>query len=222
MATWGALNNTNTNTNADANGIALLAGGIFVSGGGTLDSIAFWMQSLSGGGNWRCGVYSGGSASNPNGATKLWDSGVLNNNFASAAWQTITVSGSPTLPSSGRVWVAVMSEVTQRFFVVTGADNGNLDADYRYYLDTIGGFAVNNAATALPSTISAAPSSGAGTPLKFYFNYTPPSAGGAIRPEGKSAANGGMQGLTGGMARKIHEFHERLSGRRIFDMGAYA
>lgn len=190
MSVWGALNNANTNTNADANGIAILAGGTFPVGGGTLNSVAFYMQSISGGGNWRVGVYSGGAASDANGATKLWDSGVLNNNFAAAGWQTVTVSGSPSLPSAGRVWVAVMSEVCQRFFVVAGADNGDLDADYRYYLDTIGGFAVNNAATALPGPITAAPSGGAGTPLKFYFDYTPAGTSGSSGGPSSATAQG--------------------------------
>lgn len=55
------------------------------------------------------------------------------------------------------------------------------------------------------------------------LSLKPVSAGGGgnvIQPAGRSATNGGMQGLTGGMARAIHQFHERLHGRRIFLMGA--
>lgn len=51
-------------------------------------------------------------------------------------------------------------------------------------------------------------------------DMTAASSGGLIVPGGRSAMRGGMQGLTGGMARAMHQFHERLLGRRIFLMGA--
>ena len=55
------------------------------------------------------------------------------------------------------------------------------------------------------------------------LSLKPVSAGGGgsqIPVGGRSAMNGGMQALTGGMARAVHNFNERLLGRRIFLMGA--
>jgi len=55
------------------------------------------------------------------------------------------------------------------------------------------------------------------------LSLKPVSAGGGgsqIPVGGRSAMNGGMQALSGGMARAVHNFNERLLGRRIFLMGA--
>lgn len=173
MSAFGCLNNGNTNATNLLNGLGVISGGSF-TGGGTLTGVRIYLSSFGSGGNWRCGVYVGGSSdSDPSGATLLWDSGLLSNNFgATPAFQLVTASGGPySLPSSDRIWVYAMSEITQNYSVVDAADDGDFFTDFRYYLDAVGGFNVNDASVALPSTISASPSGGGGTAFKAFIEF---------------------------------------------------
>lgn len=181
MPTYGALNNANIDTAINLNGIGIVGGGgIFPSGGGTITGINLFAAKISGGGTqFRMALYAGGTSStNPNGATRVWESGLLDSSSwsTSAAWRALT-GLSIAFAGSTRLWLAIKSDIAVAANLTLSADCGDLPVSYTYYTGTTGGMNVSDMATELPATISAAPTAtGGSSNLKFFLDYTTGSA----------------------------------------------
>lgn len=178
MATFGALNNANNDTNFDANGLVIVGGGAaFAAGGGTITDVNFYGARLAGGGTqYRFGLYQGGaSATDPNGASRIYESGIIDCSgySTSAAWRT--VSGLSVAATGGsRLWLVLKSDVAIRMFTALSADLGDLPLGFGYYTGTQSGMNVSTIGDALPASISASYTSGGGSSnVKFYVTYTP-------------------------------------------------
>jgi hypothetical protein len=135
--------------------------------GATLDSITIYSASGKAATPVRMAIYTGGaSASNPLGATLIYDTGSRTTGSATEGFKTLSATGSPALPSGARLWIAAKA-ASWSFFRTGDATNfsGRVTAT-----DETGS---GNPASAFPSVVNnTTQTAGAGTPYMYYLTYS--------------------------------------------------
>jgi hypothetical protein len=118
-----------TNGNAYAVNWSRVMGGQFSASSQTLNSVEIYCSS-GGSGQARVAVYTGGTLSDPTGATLLEDLGAITAP-ATAAFTSISSTANPTIPANAIVWIYVHSATAQGFSVyasTNSADSGDFQS----------------------------------------------------------------------------------------------
>lgn len=106
MAEWGAPGTVSFVSGGFAQTVWCVGTFDTVSGA-TLDSVTIYSAAGEAATPVRMAIYTGGaSASNPLGATLIYDTGSRTTGSATEGFKTLSATGSPALPSGARLWIA--------------------------------------------------------------------------------------------------------------------
>ena len=172
MATFGVLNNATTATQYTDTAGDLWYVGANITAAGTLTLLNFYADNRAGNpafNDFRFGIYAGGSAAGPSGATKIWDSGRITTTVGSGGmgWKTLAASGAF---SAGYIWVAWLSADGLDMQTCDGANEGDFGPNTDNYV------AAYSTSTALADPFPGNGSDGAGDTLKVFITYTATAA----------------------------------------------
>lgn len=143
---------------------------------GTLDSISVYMRDQGSNDDYRIGLYEGGSSTSINGATLVWDSGVIDfPSSGTGAWDT-TTAGSESLTGSAQMWVVVQTDFSSQIGAVNSGAEGDLDLLTDYWWNTHGYLAGG-----FPSTANAEDGNQSySQAIKAIITYTAGGGGGGL------------------------------------------
>lgn len=152
MPTWGQTVTTNATNSTALNSTFRLMGGTSPNTAGmTLNSVSL---DLSGSGqSIRVAVYTGGTLTNPTGATLVEDLGQLTINGARQFF-TVNSASSPSLPQNATLWIAVKMGASGAtgYWSTSSADAGDFQTA-RGRADQTGQTNGTNVTLAFPSTL---------------------------------------------------------------------
>lgn len=176
MATLGALNNTTTTASRGSANAYFTS--VTMPEDGTLDSMSAFLFDLGSSDDYRYAVYTGGTSdSDINGATLVWDSGLITAAPTSSAFNTITAGGE-SLSSGARLWLAVHTNSSVVTYTVASPDHGDLNLRTDYWASGLGYLAGG-----FPSTAGSATGAISTTQaVKAFITYTAGGGGGILIP----------------------------------------
>jgi len=178
MATWGRTNTANhTNSGAFTSVLRLMGGTSPNLADMVLESISL---DFSGSGQQpRIALYTGGTASDPTGATLVEDLGRLTINGA-RGFYTINSTTNPTIPQNALIWIAFKHGVSgpTGYWSTSSADAGDFQTA-RGRDNRSGATGGNDPATAFPATLDGT-ASFANAWYAWYLDYSIAPAGPTI------------------------------------------
>ena len=175
MATFGAVNNT-TVENVETSFAVRFSGGTLPVAG-TLTEFHVWLQSgFPGTESWRLAVYQGGSATDPSGATLIWDSGQLNVNISASAWTTATTMGATPSGSLAAAYTWLMVKLNDGQIALNESDRGDFDSG-SYRSTAVSG----DASVAYPATWPSDTTHTGAEAIKAFITYTEGGGGATLR-----------------------------------------
>ena len=190
MPTAGASISPNTTTSASRSGTnAAFLSSLTLGESGTLSSFSVFVDQNFSNPNYRVAVYAGGTSdSDPNGATKVWESSVQTAP-ADPAWVTITADNSAL--SAGRLWLLIA--IDSATFCFSTTENSTADTDFNLGLRSFSsGFDPESAL--LSPLASGVATTNASQVLKAYITYA--TGGGDVTAPILTSPTGTATGTT--------------------------
>lgn len=134
---------------------------------GTLTDVHVYAAGWVGGAKFRLAVYQGGSASDPTGATLVWESGEITDTNGTAGWRAAVGTWSQTVTGSltaSRTWIFVKN--SDGLTYLTNTDDGDwATGSERSSIS-------NTTSVAYPSTVPTDPGTFGAETVKAYLTYT--------------------------------------------------